>query len=129
MKPALGGPILCRIFFANDVFLFGEASKTQAGNIEAILREFCGFSSQKVNIGKLNLYVSQNSNREFELAINVKWGIPLISNLGKYLGFLVIHGRVNKRTYQEVGVKVQRKLSGWRSRFFCKAVEASLLDP
>ena len=48
-------------------------------------------------------------------------GILATNNLGKYLGFPIIHrGRVGN-TFNFVLDKVQNKLAGWKSRLLSKA--------
>lgn len=66
------GPTLSHVFFVDDLFLFGEAFKSQAHLIELVLHDFYGISGQKVNVGKSKLYVSRNTNSAIELAISSK---------------------------------------------------------
>lgn len=58
----LMGLLFCIYFFANDLFLFAEASINQAMIINQCLSDFCDASGQKVNIEKSKLYCSRNVN-------------------------------------------------------------------
>lgn len=95
--------------------------------IKTIVREFCDFSRQKTNVEKSKLYVLSNTNWVVELAISSKSGIPRTSNLGKYLGFLFMYGRVTKNTYREIGSKVKREFSGWKNKLLSKVAWSLLI--
>lgn len=45
------------------------------------------------------------------MALSSRCGIPLTSDLGKYLGAPMIHGRVSKQTYMEVLSRMQARLA------------------
>jgi len=51
-----GGPRISHLMFANDVVLFGEASKEQASIVQACLSEFCKLSGQKLSTQKSSIY-------------------------------------------------------------------------
>lgn len=50
------------LFFADDLILFGEASRSQAKLMKAILRDICEVSGQKINTSKSKLYTSQDNS-------------------------------------------------------------------
>lgn len=72
-------------FFVDDLFLFGEASETQAVVMENILQRFCAYSRQKVNMHKSKLFVSGNVGGTIAQAVSTKWNTPSTVDLGKYL--------------------------------------------
>jgi len=57
-----GGTHLSHLMFADDVVLFGEASREQAQIIKACLQEFCEASGQKVSMHKSSIFFSPNTN-------------------------------------------------------------------
>lgn len=99
MQLSGGGPTMSHVFFADDLFLFGEAFESQANIIDRVLRRFCRHSRQKVNMSKSKLFMSNNVGGTIAQTISEKWEIPLTDDLGKYLGVPGLHERVNKYTY------------------------------
>lgn len=59
LRASRGGPRISHLFFADDLFLFAEATLDQAQCIKAGLDEFCKASGQKVIYNKSVLFVSQ----------------------------------------------------------------------
>ena len=45
------------------------------------------------------------------LGINETW------NIGKYLGFPILHKGANQRQYNDIVERVMNKLSGWKAKF------------
>lgn len=50
------GPALSHLFFADDLLLFYEASRSQAAQVKQILSLFCHFSGQSVNASKSQVF-------------------------------------------------------------------------
>jgi len=55
-------------------------------------------------------------------------GTPKTDDLGKYLGFPTIHGRVTKSTYQEVMKRVDSKLAGYKAKWLSLAGQTTLIQ-
>ncbi|XP_048422575.1 uncharacterized protein LOC125469371 [Pyrus x bretschneideri] len=115
VKLSSNGPPVSHLFFADDLILFAEASSTQARLLKDCLDIFCAVSSQQVNFDKSCIYCSPNISRSKAIEIANICGSPLTSDLGHYLGVLLLHSRVNKETYGNIVEKVQRRLSAWKS--------------
>lgn len=52
--------------------------------------------------------------------------IRFVEDLGTYLGFPLVHGRVNIDVYNDVVEKVQRRIASWKSKLLNKARHACL---
>lgn len=65
----------------------------------AVLRDFCAYSSQKVNITKSLLFVSPNTSSAMARALSRCFAIPLTRNLGGYLGLPSAHGLQSSGQY------------------------------
>ena len=76
---------------------------------------FCQMSGQLVSFGKHMVYCSPNVENFKALEISQICGSPLTTDLGRYLGVPLIHGRVSKGTYLGVVDKVQRRLATWKT--------------
>jgi len=74
-----GGPPISRLFFDDNLLLFGEATLKQARAIKQCLDMFCAASEEKVNTQKSMIFFSKNVHNS---------GMP------------TIHGRVTKQTFQ-----------------------------
>ncbi|KAL7222108.1 hypothetical protein ACSBR1_023926 [Camellia fascicularis] len=61
------------------------------------------------------IFVSPNVDRHKAKELSDRCGIPLTSDLGKYLGVPLIHGRVSWRHYNGILNKMQMKLAGWKT--------------
>lgn len=81
----------------------------------ACLNEFCSLSGQSISLTKSKLFVSPNCSRQLARNISALCGIPLTSDLGKYLGVPLLHQRVTKATYYHILEKVQARLAGWKT--------------
>ncbi|GMJ00023.1 hypothetical protein HRI_003671500 [Hibiscus trionum] len=108
------GPLISHLFFADDLVLFAEASLEQFDVVSRVLREFCECSGHKVSISKTNIFFSPNIHIALQEDISDAFGFQCVSDLGRYLGVPLIHGRVTKATYRYVIQKVADRLAGWK---------------
>lgn len=81
---------MSRLFLADNVTLFSEASHDQVDVIKGVLDEFCGESGQRVSYSKSLLYVSANVSQQKVRGLSNSLGIPLTDNLSKYLGMPIV---------------------------------------
>ena len=126
IKVSQANPFISHIFFADDLMLFSEASRSQARILKKYLDKFCNVSGQMVSFEKSSLYCSPNTKKRTVRKIVKICGSPSTDNLGKYLGMSLFHSRITKYTYANIVDKVQNRLSGWKSK--CLSM-ASRLTP
>lgn len=77
-----------------------------------IMKIFCGYNGQKINIQKSKLFVSSNIEHLITERLHESFEIPITKDLGMYLGMLIIHGRKYNVLFEFLVEKVRRKLSG-----------------
>lgn len=53
-----GGPIIPRLFFADDLLFFAKANLSQASVVQEIVQSFCQASGQRVSVDKSIVFVS-----------------------------------------------------------------------
>lgn len=129
VKASRGGASSSHIFFANDLVLFKEASKSQAFVMRKFLELFCSMSGQQVNYQKSCVYVSPNVTKEVAKELANFCGSPITDCRGKYLGVPVIHHRVSKRTYANLVDKICKRLAAWKSSTLNMASRLTLIKP
>ena len=98
-KPATssrGVPPLSRLFFTDDLLLFGEATVEQARVIKQCLDMFCAASGEKVSTHKSMVFFSKNTQASTAQGFSQELNMPITDDLGRYLGMPLIHGRVTK---------------------------------
>jgi hypothetical protein len=104
------GPPLSHLFFADDVLLFAKATNSQAQNIATILTRFASYSGLKVNVAKSKVFFSSSTTRGKMNSIVTNTGINRTHSLEKYLGFPMMHGRLQRRDFEFLEEKVSQRL-------------------
>ena len=109
------------VFFANDLMLFAKADYKNCEAIIEVLDNFYNLAGQKVNLNRSRTLFSPNVTRRRKRRICRRLGMSATNNLGKYLGFPIIHqGRVGN-AYSFVVNKIQSKLVGRKTKLLSKA--------
>ncbi|CAN1172289.1 Putative ribonuclease H protein At1g65750 [Linum perenne] len=113
---------LSHCFFADDLVLFSEASADQAQVISDILDRFYDASDQSVSKEKSRIYTPSRVATEVSEVL----GIAASSDLGRYLGVPILHGRVTKYTYDYLLDRLDSRLAGWKAENLSLAGRVSL---
>ncbi|KAF7841372.1 ribonuclease H [Senna tora] len=93
---------------------FPAASIDQVRVVKDCLDYFCEASGQKVNVDKTIVYFSRNVHHVRRQEISSALGFTITDDMGKYLGVPLIHGRVNRHTYNFIVDKVRNRLASWK---------------
>ncbi|KAH9673090.1 reverse transcriptase domain-containing protein [Citrus sinensis] len=120
------GTPITHVFFADDLLLFAEASCNQAAMINDVLNTFCVSSEAKVSKQKSQVFFSKNVKPCNVRNIGTTLGFSMTTDLGNYLGMLVLHSRVSKATYHGILENVERKLNGWSAKHLSLAGRVTL---
>ncbi|XP_073046080.1 uncharacterized protein [Primulina eburnea] len=111
------GPHISHLLFADDMVLFAEASTDQLHIIMDCLNKFCLSSGQRVNFQKSHILFSRNVSATLANDLSSTSGIPLTTDLGRYLGVPSIHGRVTNNLFKKVLDRVKSRLEGWKTKY------------
>lgn len=114
------------MFFADDLILFAEASQQQFHVIKNCLDVFCDLSGEKVNYNKSMLHFSKGVPHEIKTNTSSISGMKVTDDLGTYLGMPTEQGSSRKRRYQYIVDKVNKRLSGWKSKLLSFAGRITL---
>jgi hypothetical protein len=121
------GPPLSHLFFADDVLLFAKATKSQALNIASTLNRFAVYSGLKVSNIKSKVLFSSNTRRGKITSIVASTGITRTHSLEKYLGFPMIHNRLQRRDFEFLEEKIGKRLASWQHNLLNKAGRMTLV--
>ena len=122
-----GGPQLSHILFADDVMLFCEASIEQVKVVIDTLDEFFSASGLRINTFKSKAMCSRMVQGEIKQEIQDISTIKFVADLGHYLGFPLVKGRVSRNVYNDVVDKVSKRLSTGKGNILNKARRAYLV--
>lgn len=96
LQASRSGIKISHLFFADDLLLFAEADTSQVACILQGLRGFCNASGQPINFNKSSLYISPSVDEQEAHHLSTSLGIPLMKELGRYLGHYILYsGRNN----------------------------------
>ncbi|MCI14329.1 RNA-directed DNA polymerase (Reverse transcriptase), partial [Trifolium medium] len=121
------GPPLSHLFFADDVLLFAKATKSQALNIASTLKRFADYSGLKVNINKSKVFFSSTTRSGKISSIVTSTGINRTLSLEKYLGFPMMHGRLQRKDFEFLEEKISKRLASWQHNLLNKAGRMTLV--
>ncbi|MCH81431.1 RNA-directed DNA polymerase (Reverse transcriptase), partial [Trifolium medium] len=96
-------------------------------NIAATLKQFADYSGLKVNVTKSKVFFSLTTKRGKISSIVASTGINRNHSLEKYLGFPMMHGRLQRRDYEFLEEKVSKKLASWQHNLLNKAGRMTLV--
>ena len=121
VKASRIGPSFSHLFFADDLVLFAKVDQKNCQSVKEVLECFCDLSGQKISLHKSKAYFSPNVSFEQRNVLCSILGIASTPNLGKYLGFPIIHSGSSAHDFDFVVEKIQSKLAGWKSNLLSMA--------
>ena len=101
--------------------LFAKANSKNCNAILEVLDNFCNMVGQKINVNKSRIFFSPTVTGRKKNVICRELGLVATQNLGRYLGFPLLHQGRNGDAFNFVIERVQNKLAGWQSKLFSKA--------
>ncbi|XP_043694348.1 uncharacterized protein LOC122645066 [Telopea speciosissima] len=119
-------PELTSVCFADDLFIFGKATTSNAITLKKLLDEFSGLFGLSINHGKSSLFFANcdaGIKGWFECTLNMSEGhLPI-----KYLGVPLATQGPRACDFQLLISKVEHKISSWSARMLSFAGRLTLL--
>ena len=128
VKASRSGPTFSHLFFADDLVLFATANVDNCSTINSVLQEFCFKFRMKVSVNKSRVFFSPNVEPDLKDCLASLLGFSLTSNLGKYLGFPLLHLGTRRHDFDFVLDRVKKKLAGWKANLLSMAGRVVLIQ-
>ena len=115
------------ILFAEDVFLFAHANVNVCNVLFNIFSQFCQLFGQICSSSKSKLFFSSNTPTDIQSQIASQVEMPIVTNLGKYLGMPLLTKRNTTSDFQPILDKVQNQVRVWQSKLISQAGRLNLI--
>ncbi|XP_060960747.1 uncharacterized protein LOC115723580 [Cannabis sativa] len=126
-KVANGVPTISHMLFANDSYVYCQATENEADNVLRLLHMFEMASGQQVNRAKSSIFFSANTPFDLRDRLCARMGMVPASDQSVYLGLPCILGRRKKAIQNFLQEKMEKRILSWEGRFLCKAGREILL--
>lgn len=92
------------------------------------LDEFYAASGLKVNVEKSKAICSTNTSRRVKDSLSNASSINFIANLGRYLGYPLLHGRSTRADFLFIVEKIKSRLASLKGRLLNMAGRVALAN-
>ncbi|KAI0524450.1 hypothetical protein KFK09_003820 [Dendrobium nobile] len=107
-----GGPKISHLLYADDALIFSHASIELARKMKTIVKKFCKWTGQRINIGKSQLLFGKIVNHRMRRKIGRLLGFKIVKEM-RYLGVKISLERMKMADYQEVLSNAMERLNVW----------------
>ncbi|KAM6559477.1 hypothetical protein CsatA_028716 [Cannabis sativa] len=126
-KVARGAPSITHMLFADDSYLFFQATTEAATSVNTLLHTFQMASGQQVNFSKSSIFFSPNTTAQHRSSICSVLGMVEVSEGSLYLGLPNIIGRNKNSILGFLKNKVMSRINSWDGKFLSRAGKEILL--
>ncbi|XP_042487213.1 uncharacterized protein LOC122067427 [Macadamia integrifolia] len=114
------------ILFANDIFIFTNASLRYVNALKSFLMKYQDFSGQCISFEKSKLFLGKIAPARKQTIANTL-GIQICTFPTLYLGVEIFKGRVKKEALLAMMDKVKGRLAGWKGKLLSLAGRTELV--
>jgi hypothetical protein len=121
------GPLISHLLYADDMVIFSTGRKKDVRSILEVLHIYSQWSGQVVNASKSSIFFSNRipDSRRQEL-IRVS-GFSMGNFPTRYLEVPIFSGRVKSWYFDDLLVKISKKIEGWKMRFLSAGARLLLI--
>ncbi|XP_024155779.1 uncharacterized protein LOC112163738 [Rosa chinensis] len=120
-------PVLHHLLFADDSFLFGEASVRECQAFKNLLSIYAQASGQMINLQNSSVVFSGNVSRQVINQLSSILGVTCVKEHGLYLGLPIHLGRNKTTIFSYLKERLSKKLISWRSKILSAGGKELLL--
>jgi len=113
--------------FADNNFLFCNATISETQSLKEILSYYESASGQGINYGKSAIAFSANTNSDVITSISTLLGVSNTIGSEKYLGLPSMVGRSKKAIFSFLKDRVWKKCQAWSARSLSRAGKEVLI--
>lgn len=96
------GVCISHILFADDSFIFSQATVVECQHLLQLLGCYKAASSQAINRQKMSIFFSQNKGLEVKADIQTLMGVRVMENCEKYLGLPMVGGKSKEYNFKDL---------------------------
>lgn len=122
-----GAPVIHHLLFADDSFLFGEATEGECLQFRQVLNIYERASGQKINLEKSSVVFSKNVHDDTKSNLAGILGVQCVEDHGRYLGLPIHFGRSKTTIFEFLKEKLTNKLVSWWSKILSSAGKEILI--
>ncbi|XP_060959266.1 uncharacterized protein LOC133030514 [Cannabis sativa] len=126
-RVAQRAPAITHMFFADDSYLFCQATSGAADGVRSLLQMFEVASGQKVNCSKSSIFFSPNTELSTRTQICSIFNMAEATEGSLYLGLPNIIGRNKKIILGFIKNKVISRINSWEGKFLSRAGKEILI--
>uniref|UniRef100_A0A803PJ47 Reverse transcriptase domain-containing protein n=1 Tax=Cannabis sativa TaxID=3483 RepID=A0A803PJ47_CANSA len=126
-KIARSAPTISHMFFADDSYLYCQASEVEALYIIEQLRKFELASGQKVNVAKSSIFFSANIDDGMRDRIMRITGMVQVDENSTYLGLPSTMGRNKSAVLGFLKDRVRKRVESWDAKMLSRAGKEILI--
>ncbi|XP_060960728.1 uncharacterized protein LOC133031275 [Cannabis sativa] len=126
-RVANGAPSITHMLFADDSYLFCQATSDAAGSMNRLLHTFELASGQRVNVTKSSIFFSPNTVTSVKEQITSILGMAEATAGSFYLGLPNIIGRKKTVILGFLKNKIVNRINSWDGKFLSRAGKEILL--
>ncbi|XP_073119607.1 uncharacterized protein [Henckelia pumila] len=127
IQVARNAPKISHLFFADDSYLFFNATSDECANVKRCLRIYEKASGQTVNFDKSSITFSPNLPNEQKHLMCEILGVRYTTDHGHYLGLPSVIGRNKTEIFAFLKEKAWKRMTGWKNKWLSRAGKEILL--
>ncbi|XP_060964189.1 uncharacterized protein LOC133033466 [Cannabis sativa] len=126
-RVARGAPLVSHMLFADDSYIYCQATEEGARNVMELLQCFQEASGQQVNYQKSTIFFSPNTTPNVKDTICSLMGIAEAGENSFYLGLPNTLGRNKTSLLGFLKDKMRKRIQSWEGKFLSKAGKELLI--